>query len=76
MTLNPQYPNSLKFFVVFWQGSVLTVEMLSSLGFSLFQGLERSAQLLSDQQWQEQLAWFDEKGDRYLTAAERAELKR
>jgi hypothetical protein len=50
--------------------------MLSSLGFSLFQGLERSAQLLSDQQWQEQLAWFDEKGDRYLTAAERAELKR
>jgi hypothetical protein len=31
---------------VFWQGSVLAVEMPSSLGFWLFQGLERSAQWL------------------------------
>jgi Uma2 family endonuclease len=32
-------------------------------------------QVMSDNQWQEQLAWFDENGDRYLTAEERAALE-
>jgi Uma2 family endonuclease len=33
------------------------------------------AQVMSDQEWQEQLAWFDQEGDRYLTSEERAELE-
>jgi Uma2 family endonuclease len=33
-------------------------------------------QVISDNELQEQLAWFDETGDRYLTAEERAALER
>ncbi len=33
-------------------------------------------QVMSDNEFQEQLGWFDEQGDRYLTADERAELER
>jgi Uma2 family endonuclease len=33
-------------------------------------------QVMSDNELQEQLAWFDETGDRYLTAEERAALER
>jgi hypothetical protein len=32
--------------------------------------------VMSDNEWQEQLAWFDEKGDRYLTPEERLDLER
>ncbi len=33
-------------------------------------------QVMSDNELQEQLAWFDQRGDRYLTAEERAEQER
>jgi Uma2 family endonuclease len=33
-------------------------------------------QVMSDNEWQEQLAWFDLQGDRYLTAEERANAER